>query len=332
MKKCLILPLLAVLMIGCAKKQEVNLDNLSSVDIRTTRYDLESVSFYNIEIVQENGNDKEVITDSARIDLKEMANGNIISIHSFWDENGYTQYIEGEYEYGANGWIVAVTEPGSRRPLLSSSPANGQYVLQDFTTGYKSFYPQTSSGKVSYYTTQVYSDTTKDYNRKKNLIEIYSDSSVFQYTGKALAQFEVYYHRSDSFSTDFEEEAGIRTENTRKAWHNFLGMDNDNRPRTGTKTGAQLIKTVFFSQAESAPSNPLYQLLAPLNFDIMEVPFLHSQELPKMVTTNGASGTVIRQYNYTLDAEKRPKSIRELIINQANEKVPNRSIHFNYKK
>lgn len=317
--------------VSCGKKQEINLDSLPQGEpARVTRYELESVSFYNIEMVQENGVEKEKISDSARIDLKELANGNIISIHSFWNDQGYSQYIEGEYEYGINGWISSITEPGSRRPILSSQNNGGTYVLENYNTGFKAFYPQTSSGKVKYYSAQVYADTTKDYVRKLNLVEMYSDSSVFQYTGSALSQFDVYYTRSDSFSTPFEEEK-VYNGSTSVAveWNDFL---KGKQERKRTKDGEQLTKTVFLSQAETPPNNPLFQLLAPLNFDIMEVPFLHSQQLPKMVTTNGAGGTKIRQYNYVLDQEKRPLQIRELEINSSNEKIPTRSIQFNYKK
>ncbi|TXC78657.1 hypothetical protein [Luteibaculum oceani] len=324
---------------GCTKN-ELNLDNIPK-DLgpsRNSKYELANVSFYNITLETQGNEEVEVITDSARIDLLELYNGNILSIHSFWDDNGFSQKIEGEYSYGPNGWINAVKEPGSGEFILNSTINKNLYVITDLKTGYKAEYPQNSGGNVPYYTAEIESDSVVNQNTRTCTVEIYSDSSTFSYTGNYLSQYEVYYYRSDSLTIALDSNGNHSNnvamgskQKTVEAWKNFMKVQNMQDKRENLKS-ATLKKTVFLSAAENPILNPLYQLLAPLNFDIMEVPFLHSQELPKMVTTNQSSGTLIRQYQYEVDSNSRPTKIRELIITPGNEKIPNRDIIFRYKK
>ncbi|MGB0167102.1 MAG: hypothetical protein ACPF8V_09640 [Luteibaculum sp.] len=328
-----------IFFLSCSKNKLTTEDiNNAQGENRITRYELGSMSFYNVrQEIDSTGQEVNVITDSAKLELKELHNGNILALHSIWIGNTATYNFEGEYTYGENDWISVVKNPATGAPEkeLGTLGNSSRRVFTDYETGLKARFPFTPDGRVSYFLQELSADTIVDDQAKKKSVEIYSDSTVFSYSGNTLAQYEVYNLRSDSFAVPYGGNGQgnpIKT-SPADAWKEFLkgekGKDSD---LEHTKDDAVITEIVYISPSEKLVINPLFRLMAPLSFEIMDMPYLHSPNYPGMITTNAGGTTKIRQYKYVTDSRNRPLEISEIEVTSSNDKNLKRLITFNYKK
>ncbi len=298
--------------------------------------ELSLVSFYNMAPgVDAEGNNGYVVQDSSSLALIDLAGGNVLALHSFYGNGSSPAVtIEGEYIYDGDGWIREVYDPATALTVITTEKNGNNRKLVDHRNDFEANFPEPQDSKVPYYTSEVKRDTldTAQPNRKK--VVVTSDSVEYRYNGQELSSFDVYEFVSDSFQVILGDEntGGIRRKTEAEYWNHFLdGKQQQPRRRTGLKNGAALMQSVSFAPADKQPQNPLFGILAPLNFRVMEVPFVHSKFLPGSATIKDANQpAVIKRYEYEIDEKGRTTEMREYELNAGNQKELKRIITFRY--